>query len=614
MKVENRKTLIRIIPILLAVAIAVVICQFRFDFIESFLFDARIRLKPTSNISNKIQTIAIDPKTVDSLKRVPNVRDHLELLKQLQIAQAEVVIYLLQPNELVGSYEELSAWANETLKFKHFHVAIPDVYMKSEEDKFKLSAPFEKINALQAPRTSDRTLFAKDDVTRRMITSYQGRLTLHPVVGALYNETIKDEKNIRGLFEFYEANQTYIDFHPTGTYQAQSFVETISQGLTEGSLKGKAVLIGRDIRSTVNDYIKTPFSRDVVAMSTLEMHANMLDTMILNSAPFSAPKWLDQVLTTIISILTLFVVLMLKPSKGLVILASSVLVFSIACFLTFWTTGLMIGMAHPFLSIFICYYFFIPYRLIMENRKSWEYYQKNKLLTQVEELKTNFLSMMSHDLKTPIARIQGMTSIVASDSNPLSSRQKEALATLDKSAEELLQFVSSILNLGRIESKELKLHLQSKDVNSLLEDVVSKLEYTAQQKQIEISTEFEPMFSMKMDVDLLRQVFSNLVENAIKYSPPKSKVLITTEDRNGKAVIQVADQGMGIPDDEIGHIFMKFYRSKNSKSSTIKGSGLGLYLAKYFVELHHGTIFVDSSLGQGSTFTVELPMDLTDET
>ena len=71
---------------------------------------------------------------------------------------------------------------------------------------------------------------------------------------------------------------------------------------------------------------------------------------------------------------------------------------------------------------------------------------------------------------------------------------------------------------------------------------------------------------------------------------------------------------MGIPDDEIGHIFMKFYRSKNSKSSTIKGSGLGLYLAKYFVELHHGTIFVDSSLGQGSTFTVELPMDLTDET
>ncbi len=248
--------------------------------------------------------------------------------------------------------------------------------------------------------------------------------------------------------------------------------------------------------------------------------------------------------------------------------------------------------------------------MIVENRRSWEYFQKNRLLTQVEELKTNFLSMMSHDLKTPIARIQGMTEVVMHDPNPLSPVQKEALETLSTSSQELLEFVSSILNLGRIESKALKLHLQSRDPNTLLQEAVAKLEYLAKSKNISIKAELEPLFSLKMDVDLMRQVFSNLVENAIKYSPENSSILITTEEQEGRIVIQVADQGMGIPEDELPHVFTKFYRSKNAKSSPIKGSGLGLYLAKYFVELHKGSISVESEFGRGSTFTVELPMQI----
>jgi signal transduction histidine kinase len=83
--------------------------------------------------------------------------------------------------------------------------------------------------------------------------------------------------------------------------------------------------------------------------------------------------------------------------------------------------------------------------------------------------------------------------------------------------------------------------------------------------------------------------------------------LVSTEEGEGWISVQVADQGPGVPEDELPHIFMKFYRSRNAKASTIKGSGLGLYLARYFVELHKGRITVDSSPGAGSTFTVELP-------
>jgi signal transduction histidine kinase len=313
------------------------------------------------------------------------------------------------------------------------------------------------------------------------------------------------------------------------------------------------------------------------------------------------------VITGLISYLTVIVVLTLTPTTGLLILGSTIIGFFFVSLLALWLGDWWIGVAHPFLAIFICYYFFIPYRLIIENRRSWEYYQKNKLLTQVEELKTNFLSMMSHDLKTPIARIQGMADVVRGDPNPLSARQTEAIDTLRRSSDELLEFVSGVLNLGRIESKALQLHLSSKDVNTLVEEVIGKLEYLARSKNIEIRAELEPLFSIKFDVDLIRQVLSNLVENAIKYSPGGTPILVTTEEREGWIVVQVSDQGPGIPEDELPHIFMKFYRSRGAKGSTIKGSGLGLYLAKYFVELHKGRILVDSSLGQGTTFTVELP-------
>jgi len=111
-----------------------------------------------------------------------------------------------------------------------------------------------------------------------------------------------------------------------------------------------------------------------------------------------------------------------------------------------------------------------------------------------------------------------------------------------------------------------------------------------------------------VDPELIKQVFSNLVENAIKYSPENSKVLVSSEEVNGKIIVQVADQGIGIPQDELSNIFMKFFRSKNAKASPIKGSGLGLYLAKYFVELHHGVITAESAPHLGSTFTVELPI------
>src|SRR5690606_34227659 len=127
-------------------------------------------------------------------------------------------------------------------------------------------------------------------------------------------------------------------------------------------------------------------------------------------------------------------------------------------------------------------------------------------------------------------------------------------------------------------------------------------------KNITIRKELEPLFSLKIDEHLLRQVFTNLIENAIKYSPENSSILVTSEDSPGGVTVQIADQGIGMSEEDLENIFQKFYRSK--RTANTMGSGLGLYLSKYFVELHEGRISVESHINQGSTFTVFLPYEL----
>ncbi len=593
----------------LALGVAFFLVQIQLDYIESFFYDLRVRARPSPVVSGKVVTVAVDTETQEKLKRLPEALDYVELLKKLSTAEPKAVVAIQNFEEIIGSYEDLEVLADTTEKL-NFYVA-DDTRLPEEglEDEFKLLPPMQNIRLESAPKTSDVSSFAKDGVSRRLILSMQGKPLLHMKLAGLYNHKTED-RQYQGVFNFKRTNQAYINFRPAGTYKPISFYDVLQGNVDPDVFKDKIVLIGRDTHSDTKDYVLTPYSRDNTAMSRLELHANILDTLIKNEAPIRSPKWLDLMATALIAILTIFVVMAVRPGQGLVILILSMASYFFFCTLFFAAFDLWLDITHPLLAIFICYYFFIPYRLIVENRKSWEYYQKHAILSQVEELKSNFLRMMSHDLRTPVARIQSMIEVVRRDPNPLSDGQTDAVQNIEKSTEELTGFFGSILNLGRIESKEIKLHLKSKDVNALLKEIIGKCDYLAKQKNIRIVTEFEPMFSVKIDEDLMRQVFTNLVENAIKYSPENSSVLISTDELDGQVRVQVADQGIGIPNEEISNLFTKFYRAKSARESEIKGSGLGLYLARYFVDLHKGHISVESEPERGSTFTVELPMNL----
>lgn len=605
--VKKRVWLFRLLRFSVALTIAFFICQVPLPFIEFYSYDLRVRYRPTSPPSGWIKTVAVDRQTVELLNRDPNVKDHTQLLSALVKARPYAVVYLIQPNELVGSYDDLLAFVSTSKKLNLFYVVFQDLIISGQESKLELPPPLDSLTLVPGPRTWDKSIFGKDGVSRRLIFSFRDRLTLHPLLASKITRRPLSEFN--GVFPFLDSTQAYIDFRPSGTYAPMSFVELIENKTDLSQFKDKVVVVGRDIGTVAVDYVMTPHSRDIVAMTNLELHANMLDTMIQNRAPFLAPTWLNYLLTALISILTVYVVLTVRPMRGILILAGTLFSFILVSYLIFLIFNFWTPMAHPPVAIFVCYYFFIPYRLIMENRRSWEYYQKNKILTQVEELKSNFLRLMSHDLRTPLARMQGMVEILARSEDSLDPSQKKALKILGDSTEELVKFVSSVLDLSRIESKEIKLQLKSRDINTLLKEVIQQFQLSAKEKEIELITEFDPLFSIRIDEELLKQVFANLIENAIKYSGSKSRVLISTEEKDQRIIIQVADQGVGIPDEEIERVFDKFYRSTQATNSQEKGTGLGLYLAKYFVELHGGRISVESSVNLGSTFTVELPME-----
>jgi signal transduction histidine kinase len=606
---SSSRSKVILLKFVFSTTLAFLLCQVNLDYVESFLFDIRMRMNPVKAEPGPFELIYIRPETIEKYRGYPSAIIQNNLLQKLIDAGASHIVYDFDFKEVPGETKEKIRWEETLTKNAKVFVVGRGAPIKGKENLQQLGPPFERVKTTPGPKTADISNFAKDGVSRRAMLTYQETPLLPLIIARDLNPDLHSLENVRGRFDFYGTDQTFIDYLPSKSYPTSSFEDLIADSADFSRFKNKIVILGTDLGLSETEYLKTPYSREIVAMTLAEVNANTIDSLVRNSGPHRAPVFVSWILTFIASFLAMHVVLALRPARGLTILILVIGGFIVFNFITFWAFRLWLPMATPLISVFLCYYFFIPYRLIVENRRSWEYFQKNKLLKQVEELKANFISMMSHDLKTPIARIQGMTDIILSDAVTLSSQQREAVDTIKHSSDDLLKFINAILDYGKIESQGVQLQLQSKDVNNLLEEVIRKHEFLAKVKHIQIVSELEPMFPIPVDADLIKVVFSNLVENAIKYSPETTKILISSEEKDCTVVIQLADQGPGIPADELSNIFMKFVRSNHAKSSPIKGSGLGLYLAKYFTELHHGSILVESSHGNGSTFTVELPIE-----
>ena len=274
---------------------------------------------------------------------------------------------------------------------------------------------------------------------------------------------------------------------------------------------------------------------------------------------------------------------------------------------TFDSFFIWIPIVSPLSMFIFVWVLFIGYQAQRIEQAHTRLQQQQNYLAELEQLKNNFVSLISHDLKTPIAKIQGVLDRLLAQ-GPLTQHLQADLYNLKEYSDELNRYIQSILKVLRVESRDFKILKETADINGIIENVVERLSPLAQSKKISLQSHLEPMFLIEIDVTLMTEVVLNIVENAIKYTPPNGLVKIKSYETDQEVCVEISDSGEGISSDDQEIIWNKFTRGKSQDYKT-KGSGLGLYLVKYFVELHGGQISVQSKMGQGTQFTVKLPIE-----
>lgn len=232
-------------------------------------------------------------------------------------------------------------------------------------------------------------------------------------------------------------------------------------------------------------------------------------------------------------------------------------------------------------------------------------------LKNIERMKSAFVATVSHELRTPLTAIKGFIStLLADDSFPEEDR-REFYVIIDHECDRLTRLINDLLNIARIEAGEsLKPHYTEVDLKRLAQKVVMIQQQASNRHQLilEAPEEFPNIIA---DEDKIDQVLTNLISNAIKYSPDGGQVRVRLQASDDKVHISVEDQGIGIPKEHLPKIFDRFHRVHTEDNRKIYGTGLGLYLVKHLVEqIHLGRVWAESEVGVGSTFHVELPMKL----
>jgi signal transduction histidine kinase len=229
---------------------------------------------------------------------------------------------------------------------------------------------------------------------------------------------------------------------------------------------------------------------------------------------------------------------------------------------------------------------------------------------RVGRMQSDFVSAVSHEFRTPLTTVRHLSELLVRDRVSTDGRRREFYGILLRESDRLQRLVENLLNFGRLESGELGYRFQPVSPGPLLRDVVQDFRDGMPDAVVHIVAEgdADTVPAISADRDVLARVFWNLLDNAVKYSPAGSDVRVELGTAGSDVVVKVRDRGIGIPGAEQRQIFQKFVRGAAAKAASIKGTGIGLAMAREIVYAHGGEIAVDSQEGQGSTFIVRLPI------
>jgi signal transduction histidine kinase len=245
-------------------------------------------------------------------------------------------------------------------------------------------------------------------------------------------------------------------------------------------------------------------------------------------------------------------------------------------------------------------------------RRDLELTSANDKLTQLDHMKSEIISIVAHQLRTPLSAIKWTIKMLLDrDVGPINTEQEELLKKGFESNERMILLINDMLAVDRLESGKLKYTFVPVQFETLVEDMIKSLSTLANQKHVTIALAVpqQPLEKIRIDPDKMRDVLQNLIDNAIKYTKENGQVKVAVGVEGGDIHFSVKDNGIGIPADEQDKIFARFFRAKNATHTVTEGSGLGLFIAQSVVKRHGGKIWFDSVENEGTTFHVLLPLN-----
>lgn len=236
--------------------------------------------------------------------------------------------------------------------------------------------------------------------------------------------------------------------------------------------------------------------------------------------------------------------------------------------------------------------------------------EARKALEEEDIRKNELLNITSHELKTPLVPIEGYTDLLLKEKQGnMNKKQKETLEIIARNAKRLENLIGDVLDIARLQARKMKFFLAAEDPAKVVKDVVAGMKSFAEREKIRLSCEIKGKLpTVLMDKNRITQVITNLINNAIKFTPEKGSVTVIVEKKGDNLLMHVKDTGIGIDPKYHGKLFSKFFQVDSSITRKYGGTGLGLSICKGITEAHGGKITVVSALGKGSTFTVELPV------
>ncbi|KAA3618299.1 MAG: GAF domain-containing protein [Calditrichaeota bacterium] len=230
-------------------------------------------------------------------------------------------------------------------------------------------------------------------------------------------------------------------------------------------------------------------------------------------------------------------------------------------------------------------------------------------LNELNQLKSYFVSSVSHDLQSPLTSIRMFAELLNEKKNIPESKRSEYLEIIEGESSRLSRLISNVLDFSKIERGIKEYHFKKLNINTVLKNVVKIMDYQLSQQNFEVNENYSKNeIILNADEDALISICINLISNVIKYSADKKSIFISTEVENEDVVVKFTDEGVGISSEDQQHIFETFYRSKDENIQSSGGAGLGLTLVKHVVEAHNGKVEVESKPGQGSTFILYFPI------